>query len=103
MGRLHTDAVHAGQREEPCNDLWQERRQAMKRGCMEGHVRRIEAREFNIRHMATCITYVKEGVGRVGSRNLGCALVKKRASRRYAQVKGNHRKPKRRKSGAWLS
>jgi hypothetical protein len=53
MSRLHTDAVHAGQREEPCNDVWQERRQAMERGCMERHVRRIEAGEFNIQHMTT--------------------------------------------------
>jgi hypothetical protein len=75
----------------------------MERGCMEGHVRRIEAGEFNIRHMATCRTYVKEGAGRVGSRNLGCASVKERVPRRYAQVKGNHRKSKRWKSGAWLS
>jgi hypothetical protein len=78
MGRLHTDAIHAEQRAEPCNDIWQERRQAMERGRMEGHVRRIEAREFNIQHMATCRTYVKEGAGRVGSRNPGCASVKER-------------------------
>jgi hypothetical protein len=95
MGRLHTDAVHAGQREEPCNDLWKERMLAMERGRMEGHMRKIEAGEFNIRHMATCRTYVKEVVRRVGSRNSGCASNKERVSRRYAQVKGNHRKPKR--------
>jgi hypothetical protein len=71
MGRLHTDAAHAGQREEPCNDVWQERR-----------------------------TYVKEGAERVGSGNPGCASVRKRAPRRYALVKGNHQKPKRWKSGA---
>jgi hypothetical protein len=95
MGRLHMDAAHAEQREEPCNDVWQERRQAMERGCMEGHLRRIEAGEFNIRHMATCRTYVKEGARLIGSRNPGCALVKVGALCRYAQVKGNHQKPKR--------
>jgi hypothetical protein len=92
MGRLHTDAMHAGQRVEPCNDVWRERRQAIERGCMKGHVRRIEAGEFNIQHMATCRTYVKEGAGWVGSGNPGCASVKERASRRYTQVKGNHQK-----------
>jgi hypothetical protein len=40
----------------------------MERGRMEAHMRRIEAGEFNIRHMATCRTYVKEGARRVGSR-----------------------------------
>jgi hypothetical protein len=34
----------------------------MERGRREGHVRRIEAREFNIRHMATCRTYVTDGL-----------------------------------------
>jgi hypothetical protein len=38
------------------------------------------------------MTYVKEGAGRVGSGNPRCALVKERVPRRYAQVKGNHRK-----------
>jgi hypothetical protein len=32
MGRLHTDTAHAGQREEPCNYVWRERRTYMKEG-----------------------------------------------------------------------